>query len=198
VGGPNLPTLDVIEASKLPYTVATRYRAMYVHGMHLRMRPAKLSKTTCDSRVACAVWRRSRSSEAREAGQVEGMEYVDWIEEILKLDYRSHCCIVLFCSWIPAKLVASNTKMVQDKYGFAVGDFKRTMSPGPDSFAFPMQFWQVYFSDDRNFNVARGGDWKIILGTDVRGQHSDTQPTSRPGIQVLAAGKDNDFPELRI
>jgi hypothetical protein len=126
------------------------------------------------------------------------MEYVGWFEETLELDYRSHCCIVLFCSWIPTKLVASNTKMLQDKYGFAVGNFERTMPPGPDSFAFPTQCQQVYFSDDINFNAAHGGEWKVILGTDIRGRCCDTQPTSRPDIQVLAAGRDNDFAGLRI
>jgi hypothetical protein len=53
--GPNSPALDVIEAAKLPEIVATGYRAMYVHGMHLRMRYVELSKTTCNSGVACAV-----------------------------------------------------------------------------------------------------------------------------------------------
>jgi hypothetical protein len=88
--------------------------------------------------------------------------------------------------------------MVQDKYGFVVGNFERTMQRGLDSFAFPMQCQQVYFSDDRNFNAARGGDWKVILGTDVRGRCSDIQPTSRLDIQVLAARRDDDFSGLGI
>jgi hypothetical protein len=129
--------MDVIQASKLLETMATSYRTMYAHGMHLRMRSAELSKNTCDSRVACAVWKRRRSSELREVGELEGMEYVGWIEDILELDYTSHCCIVLLCSWIPAKLIPANTKMVTDKYGFAIGNFFKTMPPGPDSFAFP-------------------------------------------------------------
>jgi hypothetical protein len=72
------------------------------------------------------------------------MEYAGWIEEILELNYRSHCCIVLLCSWIPAKVVPGNTKILQDKYGFAVGNFVRTMPPGLDSFAFSTQCKQVF------------------------------------------------------
>ena len=73
------------------------------------------------------------------------MEYVGWIEEILELNYQSHCCIILLCLWIPAKLVLGNTKMIQEKYGFAVGNFVRTMPPGPDSFTFAMQSAKYFF-----------------------------------------------------
>jgi hypothetical protein len=78
-----------------------------------------------------------RSEGSWRVGELEGMKYVGWIEEILELDYKSHCCIVLLCSWIPAKVVPANMKMVKDKYGFAIGNFDRTMPPGPDSFTFP-------------------------------------------------------------
>jgi hypothetical protein len=46
---------DVLQASKLPEIRATRYRAMYANGMHLRIRSAKEEKVTCDSAVASAV-----------------------------------------------------------------------------------------------------------------------------------------------
>jgi hypothetical protein len=46
---------DVYEASKLPEAVATGYRAMYVYGMHLRIREAKEDKVTYDSGIAAAM-----------------------------------------------------------------------------------------------------------------------------------------------
>jgi hypothetical protein len=126
------------------------------------------------------------------------MEYAGWIEEILELNYRSHCCIVLLCSWIPAKVVLGNTKILQNKYGFAVGNFVRTMPPSPESFAFPTHCKQVFFSNDEKLNEARGGDWKVILGTTVRGRRNETQPTSGPDIEVLASRRDEEFEGLRI
>jgi hypothetical protein len=49
-------------------------------------------------------------------------------------------------------------------------NFNSTMPVGPKSFAFPTQCQQVFFSSDENWNVERGGDWKVICGTEVRGR----------------------------
>jgi hypothetical protein len=49
------PTQEELEESTLPEKVATSYRAMYAHGMHLRIRSAEEEKVTCDSGVAAAV-----------------------------------------------------------------------------------------------------------------------------------------------
>lgn len=50
--GPNEPSVDVIEAYKLPEIEGTSYRAMYAHGMHLRVQSVEEEKVTCDSGVA--------------------------------------------------------------------------------------------------------------------------------------------------
>jgi hypothetical protein len=50
--GEDMPTRDVIEASKLLEKIAISYRAMYAHGMHLRIFTAEEEKVTCDSVVA--------------------------------------------------------------------------------------------------------------------------------------------------
>ena len=138
--------------------------------------------------------RRSRNVETMD--DVISAEYVGWIEEILELNYRSHCCIVLLCSWIPGSLNIRNTKVERDRYGFVVGNFSRPMPAGPKSFAFPTQCQQVFFLNDENWNVERGGDWKVVCSIDVRGRHGNLE-MYQPDIEMLALGKDEDFDGLR-
>jgi hypothetical protein len=162
------PTRDVYEASRLPEKMATGYRAMYARGMHLRIR--ELDKVTFDSGVAAAVWERIRSTDTNAMDKVDSAEYVGSVEEILELNYCSHCCVVLLCSWIPGTQGIRNAKVERDRYGFLLENFNSTMPVGPKSFAFPTQCQQVFFSSDENWNVERGGDWKVICGTEVRGR----------------------------
>jgi hypothetical protein len=63
VGGPNELDTDVMEASKLPEIVAIAYRAMYAHGMHLRIKTSEEEKLCCDSAIVASVWRRNRAIE---------------------------------------------------------------------------------------------------------------------------------------
>ena len=95
------PTEDVFQASKLPERMATGYRTMYAHGMHLRIREAEQDKVTCDSGITATVSERRRSRASEEVDEIDTSEYVGWVEEILELNYRSHCCVVLVCSFIP-------------------------------------------------------------------------------------------------
>ena len=144
------PTRDVYESSRLPERLATGYRAMYAHGMHLRIRGAEEDKVTCDSGVAAAVWERRRNRNVECGDEVVTAEYVGWVEEIIELDYRSHCCIVLLCSWIPGSQDIPNRKVERDRYGFLLGNFGTPLHVGPKSFAFPTQCQQVFFSNDEN------------------------------------------------
>jgi hypothetical protein len=89
----------------------------------LSIKFAKDEKVTCDTKVATLVWRRNRGWAADMAGLLESADFVGWIEEILELDYRNHCCIVFICSWIPGNMSASNAKVVYDDYGFKLGNF---------------------------------------------------------------------------
>jgi hypothetical protein len=133
------PIYDEFKESKLPEHVATSYRAMCAHGMHLRIKSAEDDKVTCDNGVAAAILRRNRGRRVSRPWELESREFVGWIEEILELDYRSHSCIVLVCSWIPPSMGGPNAKVVRDDYGFTLGNFNQTMPLGPDSFTFPTQ-----------------------------------------------------------
>ena len=169
------PSVDVYQSSRLPETMGTGYRAMYVHGMHLRIRGAEEDKVTCNSGVAAAVWERRRSRNVDCEDDLFTSEYVGWVEEIIELDYRNHCCVVFLCSWIPGSQLIPNAKVERDRYKFLVGNFNRPMHVGPKSFAFPTQCQQVFFSNDENRNVERGGDWKVICGTRVRGRRGNLE-----------------------
>jgi hypothetical protein len=185
----------VYEASRLPEEVATGYRAMYAHGIHLRIRETKRDKVTSDSGVAAAVSTHSRSRNVNYTEDLVTTEFVGWVEEILELNYRSHCCIVLVCSWIPGDLHMQNAKVERDRYGFLLGNFNTVLPLGPKSFAFPTQCQQVFFSDDKKYNAERGGDWKVVCATDVRGRRG-THDLFSADIQMLGIGRDSDFQGL--
>lgn len=102
---------DVKEAPKLLETIATAYCHMYAHGMHFQIRSAEEEKVTYDNAIASAMWRKKSRREFQNLGEIEAKEYVGWIEEILELNYCSHCCIVLIYSWVPATLDLTNNKV---------------------------------------------------------------------------------------
>jgi hypothetical protein len=138
------PSKDVIQASRLPESRATSYHAMFANGMHLRIQTTEEDKITCDSALASTVWKRSTGSDSDARERLDKMEYVGWIEEILELNYRSHCVILLMCSWVSTKLDDANSKMRRDRYDFAMANMQSANSePGPNTFAFPTQCKQV-------------------------------------------------------
>jgi hypothetical protein len=104
--------------------------------MHLRIRGAEEDKVTCDNGVATAVWKRKRSRDRNTMNELDTAEYVGWVEEIIELNYRSHYCIVVLCSWISRMQDSRTPKVERDLYGFILGNFSTTMPIGPNSFAF--------------------------------------------------------------
>ena len=89
---------DVIQATNLPEIRVTGYCAMFAHGMHIRIQTMEEEKITCDSTIACVMWKQSQSTEANAGGTLDKIEYVGWVEEILELNYYIHYFIVLLCS----------------------------------------------------------------------------------------------------
>jgi hypothetical protein len=72
------PSRDVKEGSRLPKIVAIGYRAIYVHGMHLKIYIAEEKKVTFD-RVAFVILRQGRSHELFQQGSMETTKNVGWI-----------------------------------------------------------------------------------------------------------------------
>jgi hypothetical protein len=112
---------------------------MYARGMHPRVQSTEEENVTCDSRIASSDLRDAHGRGNENPGLFEATEYIGWIEEILELEYRSHYCVVLVCSWVRAYPKREGASVIYDKYGFTLGTFERTMLLEEESFAFPGQ-----------------------------------------------------------
>jgi hypothetical protein len=126
--------------------------------MHLRVRTTEEEKVTCDSGIAASI---SRACTRRGRGNpvcFQPAEYIKWIEEIVELDYQSHCCVVLVCSWVRAVAELEGGSITRDRFGFTLGNFSSPIQLGPQSFVFPGQCQQVFFVEDVHRNQSHGND----------------------------------------
>jgi hypothetical protein len=66
------------------------------------------------------------------------LEYFDWIEEILKLNYGQFqmLCFYAVGRWQITK--GSNATLRWDEYGFTLANFEHLILPFAQSFSFPM------------------------------------------------------------
>jgi hypothetical protein len=178
----------VQDAVRLPKKKATSFRSMWAHGMHIRIRTVEVNNVTRDCGVAATF---ERQDPEGEFGDVVNIEYIGTVEEILELDYRSHCCLVLVCDRVKAKYGGPAATIERDDYGFTRANFSTRIHMSADSFAFPIHCQQVFFSKDH-----QKPRWKVVCRVDVRGRHSELQ-FPRNDIELLAVGADNDFLGLR-
>ena len=157
---------DVLQYVQPPQRNAASHRQMYCHGMHLRVRSSESALVTRDSGVVASFTRQLRWGLQNGRPVETNQEYVGYIEEILVLDYRNHCVTVLVCDWVRGTQDARFPSIQQDRYGFSLANFNHMDGTvHADSFAFPLHYQQVFFSDD----TQRPG-WKVICRTDVRGR----------------------------
>jgi hypothetical protein len=180
--------IEVQDAARLPERKAMSFRSMWAHGMHIRIRTAEVNNVTSDCGIAATF---ERQDPEGEFGDVVNIEYVGTVEEILELDYRSHCCLVLVCDWVKAKYGGPAATIERDDYGFTRANFSTMIRMSADSFAFPIHCQQVFFSKDH-----QKPGWKVVCRVDVRGRRSELQ-FPRNDIELLAVGVDNDFLGLR-
>ena len=94
-------------------------------------------------------------------------------------------------------MIGVNPKVICDEYEFILENFIHTMPLYQDSFAFPTQYIQVFYSNDKHRNTGSGNDWKVICGTNMRGRRGDVS-IARSEIAMLVVGQDSDFKGLRI
>jgi hypothetical protein len=69
---------------------------------------------------------------------VASIEYVGWIEKILKLDYGRFQIVIFFCNWVVVNYEGSVVIVRCDKYGLNVMIFKHLIPLLVESFVFPM------------------------------------------------------------
>jgi hypothetical protein len=161
---------------------------MKAHGMHLRVRSAEEDKRTCYSSTAASFLQPLCGTESSDDAVVVPVEYIGWIDEILELNYGSHCVIVLLYSWVKASTEGTNAIVKRDEYGFTLAKVPRNENPvGPESFAFPINVQQVFFSDEDG-----DPDWKVVCRVDVRSRRSPLQ-FAVDDSEVLGIDHADDF-----
>jgi hypothetical protein len=70
---------------------------MYACGNHIRVKNVKTKLVTMDLKIAATFTTMCKSSGQDSSSIKVDLEYVGWVEEILKLDYGT-CVIVLVCN----------------------------------------------------------------------------------------------------
>lgn len=184
---------DVEDSSKPPSLRARRFRSMYAYGFHYRVKSAEDRLTrTCDSGVA-AVFRRPCRSGLRDPNPVDAtLEYIGQILEIVELNYDRHCVVLFICDFVKTNYRGRNATVKKDEWGFTMANFSSLVSFGYESFAFPINCDQVFFSD-----VEEEPGWKIVLRTEVRGRRVDTELEDEEEPEMFRMGETADFEGLR-
>lgn len=115
----------VVDTARGPLNTAAAYRSMYAFGNHFRVVSSEVHLKTCDSGVA-ATFRQVCRNGRRDGNTVNvDVEYVGHIEEILELNYRRHCLVVLVCDFVKANYVGENATIKKDKWGFTLANYDR-------------------------------------------------------------------------
>jgi hypothetical protein len=107
---------------------------MYTYGNHNRLKTIKTNLVIVHFKIVPTFVTMCKSS-----GQVNNpikveLEYVEWVEEILELDYGT-CVIVLFCNWVKANYKMVRAIMKQDDHGFTLMNFTQIFPFSKDFFA---------------------------------------------------------------
>lgn len=156
----------VVDTARGPLNVAAAYKSMYAFGNHYRVLSSERPLRTCDSGVA-ATFKQVCRNGRRDNNQVNAdVEYVGHIEEILELNYRRHCLVVLVCDFVRANYAGGNGTIKRDRWGFTLANYDRRYATiCRDSFAFPKHCEQVFFSEARE-----SPGWRVVLRKEVRGR----------------------------
>lgn len=184
---------EVIDTTRGPLPMAATYKSMYAFGNHYRVLSSERPLRTRDSGVA-ATFRQVCRNGRRDGNQIDAnVEYVGHIEEILELNYRRHCLVVLVCDFVKANYVGENATVKKDKWGFTLANYDRRFGRiCRDSFAFPSHCEQVFYS-----NAREAPGWRVVLRKEVRGRrvlpnnNNDEEPT------LFQMGRDEEFEGLR-
>jgi hypothetical protein len=183
----------VVDTARGPLNAAHAYKSMYAFGNHYRVLSSEQQLKTCDSGIA-ATFRQVCRNGTRDVNQVNAdVEYVGHIEEILELNYRCHCVVVLVCDFVKANYVGENATVKRDKWGFTLANYERRYgSICRDSFAFPRHCEQVFFSRARE-----SPGWRVVLRKEVRGRRVLPNSEDEEDAQLFQMGQDEDFEGLR-
>ena len=185
------PEVDAL--SGLPARMATRYRSMYGYGYHYRVRSSESGLKTSDSGIAATFLRECRFGLRDRNPIIAPVEYVGHLEEIVELNYNIFRQVVLIGTWVKANYRGANATVKKDNFGFTIANFSQTIPFGRDSFAFPQQVEQVFFSD-----CLEAPGWKVVVRTKPRGRRVVASREDVDDGPLFRQGRDNDFAGLRV
>jgi len=149
---------DVIALSHPPSSFATSHKAMYYFGNYYRCEDAETSRKTMNCGVAgifdsiCQTNGRDMNPRTRK------VHFVGKLQEIFVLDYGTLRPCVMKCKWVEPVWQGPNATMKKDEFGFTLVKIGRIASVGPNSFAFPAQVNQVFFS-----RCPKSTEWVAVL-----------------------------------
>ena len=183
----------VVDTARGPLPMSTVYKSMYAYGNHYRVLSSEAHLKTSDSGIAATYKQVCRNSVRDGNIVMADVEYVGHIEEILELNYRRHCVVVLVCDFVKANYRGENATIKKDKWGFTLANYARRYGRVcKDSFAFPMHCEQVFYSDA---NESPG--WKVVLRKEVRGKRVIPESNSEGETELFHMGRDDDYEGLR-
>jgi len=183
---------EVVDTARGTLPLASAYKGMYAYGNHYRVLSSEQSLRTANSGMA-ATFRQVCRNGIRDANQVNAnVEYVGHIQEILELNYRQHCLVVLVCNFVKANYIGQNETIKKDRWGFTLANYtRRHVCISRDTFAFPIHCEQVFYSD-----ATEAPGWRVILRKEVRGRRVLPNDSEDAEAELFQMGDDEDFDGL--
>jgi hypothetical protein len=92
---------------------------------------------------------------------------------------------------VKARTKGVHSTVKRDDYDFTLAKvLERETQLGPNSFVFPINVQQIFFSDE-----GRDREWKVVYRVDVRSRRSPLQFAVEYSV-ILNVGRDEDFKGL--
>ena len=167
----NIDDIDRILLCSRPSQKTTWYTRMRAFGNHFRMEDSQSTLLqTYDNGIASIFEMPIANSQSEVS-----LNYVGVLQDILKLDYGSLQTPVIFfrCEWFKREDNWRNPTYVRDDAGFMVVNSQHKLPKMSESFIFPSQVTQVFFSND----LTNPG-WKVVLRKEARSKREEQDTTN--------------------
>jgi hypothetical protein len=100
---------------------------MYAYRNHNQVHSIEVNLNTCDNDVAATSFQSCCTSSSDRNLSTAHLEYIDWIKEIIAVDYKKFKLYVLYCLWIHANTVEAQTTIKCVDYGFTLIKFNQVI-----------------------------------------------------------------------
>ncbi|XP_039117900.1 uncharacterized protein LOC120253690 [Dioscorea cayenensis subsp. rotundata] len=141
---------DIKFLSKGPNRIIKRYKGLIINGYRFHTKSRERCRRTQNSGVLVTSSTMSYAS-TRDASPLEGnVDYYGILTDIIELDYFNKFKVVLFrCDWAD---VTNSRGIKNDKYGFTMVNFSRTIHTGEhildEPYVLSSQVKQVFYSEN--------------------------------------------------